>query len=189
LDRWVIEQAITLLLAEHDDNLHLTINLTPNSLVSPSFLDWLKSKATNPSLVFRKLIFQVSELDALITQHHLETFCHAIDSLGARLCISHFGSINDPMRYLPLLKTHFVNLNHSLIRHAAIDHNKNQHLTELVRDIHARGIKVIAPIVEQIQVLPLLWEAGVDFVQGYCLHRPGTQLKFGFVKNQDLTVT
>lgn len=189
LDRWVIEQAITLLRADSDGNLQLTVNLTQNSLVSRSFLKWLKTVASDPSLDIRMLVLQISELDVLIAQHHLEAFCHVINSLGIRLCISHFGSTHDPLRYLPLLKAHYIKLDQSLTELVATDRSKHQQLEALIHQIHDRGMKVIAPMVEQIEELPLLWDSGVDFVQGYCLHKPGTDLNFEFIKNQELTVT
>ena len=188
LDRWVIEQAIALLEANADGKLRLTVNLTQNSLVSPSFLTWLKTAVAESSRVIPKLILQISELDVLIAQHHMEYFCHSLNNLGIRLSISHFGSTEDPIRYLPLISAHYIKLDHSLTRLAEVDHNRQRQLGELIGNIHDRGMKVIAPMVEQIGELPVLWEAKVDFIQGYCLHKPGSKLNFKFIINQELTV-
>jgi EAL domain-containing protein (putative c-di-GMP-specific phosphodiesterase class I) len=93
------------------------------------------------------------------------------------------------MRYLSLLEAQVIKLDYPLVRLAAIERKRHQNLVEMVSEIHEQGMKVIAPMVEQIQELPLLWEAGIDFVQGHGLHKPDSQLNFEFVKNQELTVT
>ena len=90
--------------------------------------------------------------------------------------------------YLPLISAHYIKLDHSLTRLAEVDHNRQRQLGELIGNIHDRGMKVIAPMVEQIGELPVLWEAKVDFIQGYCLHKPGSKLNFKFIINQELTV-
>ena len=188
LDRWVIKQAIKLLLENPDGNYQLMVNLSQNSLVSASFLDWLKSNPDNCNRVSRQLIVQVSELDILIAQHHMDKFCRTIDALGIRLCISHFGCTQNPLRYLSLLNAHYVKLDPSLTGLSGIDSDRHQHLQELIKNIHNKDMQVIAALIEHTEELPILWKAGVDFVQGYGLHKPEPIREYSFITNQELSV-
>lgn len=186
IDRRVVAQALKLLKMRNSGDLRLVVNLTHNSLVSPRFIGWLEAELAACKPCAQQLAFQVSEIDVLIAQHHLGYFCHELEQLGIRLGISHFGCTADPFRYLSLLKVHFVKLDNSL--HAKINVNARQYqlLIQMVERLHEKGLKVIVAMIEKMAMLPLLWQARVNFVQGNALQEPSTSMIFEFLKEETL---
>lgn len=186
IDRRVITQALKLLRHGDRDDLRLTINLTHNSLVSPRFLRWLEAELATCKQLAQRLVFQISEIDVLIAQHHLGYFCEKLEQLKVKLCISHFGCTADPFRYLPLLRVHFVKLDNSLFAKINVNTRQCQQLTSTVARLHENGLNVIAAMIEKMALLPLLWQAKVDFVQGNCLQEPSASMSFEFLKEETL---
>ena len=186
IDRRVISQALTLLKLPAADNLRLTISLSHNSLVSPRFSHWLESKFENFPELGRQLVFQLSEIDVLIAQHHIGSFCEKLDSLNIKLCVSHFGCTTDPFRYLSLLRAQFIKLDVALIEKIHVNAQRHQQLVSMVSGLHSADFKVIAPMVERIELLPLLFSAGINFVQGHWLHTPSSSMRFKFLQRENL---
>lgn len=186
IDRWVIGQALALLGQHPQDGLRLTLSLTLNSLVSANFLKWLESKSGRDKLSLRRLVFQINEIDVLFAQHHMGQFCDKLNQLNIKLTVSNFGCTEDPFRYLPILRAHFVKLDVSLLEKIARDPDKYQQLEHTVELLHKQGLRVIAGMIEEMTLLPLLWKAKVNFVQGYCFQKPATSTNFEFLREETL---
>ncbi|MFN3165042.1 MAG: hypothetical protein ACE37N_16570, partial [Pseudohongiellaceae bacterium] len=63
-------------------------------------------------------------------------------------------------------------LDSSLLSNLAPDSRQLLSLTSLVTALHERQITVAAGQVEDLHLLPLLWQAGLDQVQGKLLQPP-----------------
>jgi EAL domain-containing protein (putative c-di-GMP-specific phosphodiesterase class I)/GGDEF domain-containing protein len=186
LDRLVIAHAVALLTADQERCHQLTVNLSVNSLVSPVFPDWLQQNL--PAACAGRLVLQASEIDLLISQHHLRRFGNGVRASGAQLGVNHFGATENSFRYLSLFPASVVKLDRSRVAQLAESVAQRQQLATLVKPIRAQGMSVIAPCVESIGDLPRLWQAGVNFVQGYCLHRPSSSRNFEFVEDIELSL-
>ena len=188
IDRWVIEQAFCVLRQNRRETLRLTVSLTQNSLGSPKFFHWLENRISHFGRVAEQLVFQISEIDVLIAQHHMDYFCHKLNPLNIRLCVSHFGCTADPFRYLPLLRAHAVKLDVSLLEKLRLNPMKIQLLKRTINQLHETGLRVIAAMIDDISLLPLLWLSKVNFAQGYCLHKPNSVMNFEFLKDETLSL-
>jgi len=186
LDRWAIAKALRHLRLRRGTDLQFFINLTLNSLVSPGFLPWLKDRLQQAAIEPEQLVFQISEIDVLIAQHHLQHFSDGLKKLGLRLCITHFGCTQAPYRYLPLVQADMVKLASGHLENLANEAHKRKQLLATVQKLNGYGIRVVAGMVEQMAVVPILWKSRIHFVQGYCFQAPGTSLNFHFVNEQTL---
>ena len=184
LDQRIIEQIMRRLSGDAIPNRRLVVNLSHNSLVSIHFLRWLQERLNGRRPFASQLVFQISETDALIAQHHLITFCEFIEKVGCKLSLSNFGCTPKPLRYLSLVPAAYVKLDTGLLRKIDVNQANLEYLKSLIEELHERGIRVIAPILEQLPLLPLLWQANIDFLQGNCLHAPSTSMNFEFVETQ-----
>lgn len=184
LDRRIIEQVMRRLSADAIPSRRLVVNLSHNSIVSIPFLRWLESMLSKKGALASQLVFQISETDALIAQHHLNTFCEVIEKLGCKLSLSNFGCTPKPLRYLSLVPASYVKLDTTLFRKIDVNQTNLEFLNSLIVELHEREISVISPMLEQLPILPLLWQANVDFMQGNCLHPPSTSMNYEFIETQ-----
>lgn len=186
LDRWVIERALGILRTA-PERIGLTVNLTQNTLVSSTFIDWLGTRLENFEKMNSRLIFQISELDVLIAQHHLDYFCAQLEKFGIQLCVSHFGCTEDPFRYLSLLKAHFVKLDVSLLEKINAGEDPPLRLEKWVLNLQKLHIQPIAPRIDNLEMLPLLWRSKIYLAQGNCLHPSSQQPDFQFMEQLTLS--
>ena len=187
IDRRIIEQVLETLTANRDADLRLLINLSHNSIVSGKFLDWLSERLGGDGVASSRLVMQISETDALVAQHHLRYFCELIEKLGCKISISNFGCTPNPLRYLSLVPANYVKLDSGLLTNIDINQSNLDALKILVKELHQRKISVIAPLVEQLSLLPLLWQSNIDYFQGHCLHRPATSMQHKFVETRSVS--
>ena len=133
-------------------------------------------------------MFQISEIDVLIAQHHIRYFCQQLSVHDIQLCINHFGCTNDPFRYLDLFRAEFVKLNGTAGQHLEPGNSGSQSLADLVKRLHERGLRVIVPKVENMLQMPQLWNNSVNYVQGYGLHKPSKSLDYEFSQEATLSI-
>jgi len=53
-------------------------------------------------------------------------------------------------------------------------------VTEMVKNLQSAGKLTIVPLVENAGVLATLWQAGVNYIQGYYLQAPVPEMNYDF---------
>ncbi len=181
IDRWVIERVL-----KQSGQSSFTVSLTLNSLVSSNFFRNLHSQLQGYKLTPDRLRFQVSEIDILSAQHHMAYVCEQLRQLGIGLVITHFGCTSDPFRYLPLVSAQAVKLDVSLLEKIYDNPEIGENLARTVARLQSRGLMVIAGMVEDVALLPLLWDCGVELVQGNCIAPATSSLNYEFPRQRVL---
>lgn len=187
IDRWLIRQAIRLLKQASQPGLKLTISITHNSIVNPEFFPWLANALKHTGELSSQLVFQISEIDILIAQHHMGYFCQQLNHYDIQLCINHFGCTDDPFRYLGLLRAELVKLDSSTLA-LSPSQEGTANLARLIERLHENGLRVIVAKVEKMTEMPALWACNVNYVQGFGFHKPGKTLDFEFMEEATLTL-
>ncbi|WP_339857188.1 EAL domain-containing protein [Pseudohongiella acticola] len=188
IDRYVISHALRAIAGHNNAKLRLTINLTPNSLLSQTLLVWLTQELRRHKQSPRQLILQISEMDVVSAPVEARRFCLQVRELGFELALTHFGCSLDPFRVLGQVQADYVKLDRSLLHQIELDADQRERLHDVVSTLHAQGVRVIAPMVEDIEVLPLLWQCNVNFVQGNCLQQPEQSMEFGLFKTEEISL-
>jgi len=188
IDRWVLLQAMDLLQLRNNPRLRFTVNLTQNSITGSTLLPWLANRLHELRQSTEQLILQVSELDIVSTPQKVAEFGRQLTELNIRLSITHFGCSLDPFRHLDTVPAHFVKLDRALLQDLDVDAKQREKLQATVKGLHARGLLVIAPMIDQIEMLPLLWQAELNMVQGNCLQEPSDNMDFSFMQDEEITL-
>lgn len=188
MDRYVITQALRVINQYANENLRLTINLSANSILSQTLLLWLTQELQRQNQSSRQLILQISELDIMSAPETAKQLCQQILDLGFELSLAHVGCSLDSFRLLGIIQADYVKLDNTLLQTIAVDTGRREQLHDIVGQLQSQGIRVIAPMIEDIELLPLLWKAKVNFVQGNCLQQSSEHLAFGLFQEQEITV-
>lgn len=177
IDRQLISRSLDILREKNQPNLCFFVSLTQNSMVDAGFHHWLQAELTGQTHLARQLVLQISEIDILIAQHHLQYLCEHLAGLEIRLAVSNFGLTDNPFRYLPLLNADYVKMN--LPAATGTGDGKRQ-LQQTLQKLRDSNMQVIAALVENINTLPPLWRSGVKLAQGNCLAEPTENPTFPF---------
>ncbi|GGG50644.1 protein FimX [Pseudohongiella nitratireducens] len=179
IDRYVLSKAINVLAEHKESKLRLIVNLTANSLTSQTLLVWLTRELEKYRQGPEKLILQISEPDSLNALERVRQFTENAIGLGFEISISQFGCSLDPLRLVDQLNVTYAKLDKVMLHHIDMDAPQRERLQDVVNHLHSKNIRVIAPLIEDIELLPLLWQLDINYVQGYALQTPSEQLETG----------
>lgn len=188
LDRLVTDIAIEALMATGDSH-QVNINLTESTLLSHTFLPWLSNRLRATPQIADRLLVDISEISLHALPQAALQFCDGLVDLGIGLTISNFGCAVDPVAFLHHLKPCFVTLDSRLVRNLMYSPQDQARVKSLIEDLHVAGLEVVIPRVENMATLPLLWELGADYIQGYSVQAPSHAMDFEFVQDQEITLT
>ncbi len=164
-----------------DDNCTLLfIPVSGNSLVNKSMLTWLSTLLQRYKGCASQMVFQISEIDLYGNSELARTFCNKLTELGIGIAISRFGSAMDPLSLVNTLKPDIVILDQSLHSEILYSKKQQQALRKLISALHHNKVRAGVSGIEEIELLPLLWELGLDLIQGNCLGKPGRSMDYAF---------
>lgn len=172
LDMSIIESVLKHMKNRPTESICYSINISPASIRSRRFADWLAKNIIESGIASDRLHFEASESGAIIDLEALRAFVGKIRATGVAFSLDHFGTGFRSFSYLRDLKLHAIKIDGSYIRD--IDKNKNNQffVQSLVEIGHSLGIKVMAESVETSTEWDELKHLGVDSIQGYVNGKP-----------------
>ncbi|SEI84708.1 PAS domain S-box-containing protein/diguanylate cyclase (GGDEF) domain-containing protein [Azotobacter beijerinckii] len=181
VDRWVILNAIRQL-AAHRANGHdtrLFVHLSAASLQDPTLLPWLGETLRTARLPAAALILQLDETDATTYLKQAKSLLEGLAALHGKSALIHFGCALNPFNTLRHLPVDYVKIDDSYT-HNLTEEEGRENLKVLLAGLHAQAKPSIVPGIESSKVLATLWQAGVNYIQGYYLQAPGPALDYDF---------
>jgi len=176
VDRWVVRHAIAWLggLLEHGDAPTAAINLSGQSVGDLSFHSWAIDvfAAAGPA-VCERLILEVTETAAITNLVDAARFMGQARDLGLRTALDDFGAGASSFGYLKKLPLDYLKIDGQFVRDVLTDPLDAAAVRCFVDVARVVGLRTIAEFVETEAQLQHLAVLGVDFAQGFHIHRPG----------------
>jgi diguanylate cyclase (GGDEF)-like protein/PAS domain S-box-containing protein len=172
IDRWVIRAVLDWMTSQDFERIGtVAVNLSGQSIGDRSFHRYAVehvSRTTRPD----RLCFEITETAAITHMEDAKEFITAMRKLGVRIALDDFGAGASSFGYLKLLPADLLKVDGQFVRdilHDRLDHTA----VCCFHDIAAAcNLQTVAECVETEDVLAELRRIGVDFAQGYLLHRP-----------------
>ena len=175
VDRWVISHALQWM-REHADAFAtiggFSINLSPQSLNNEELLAFLHRELSTPGIPLDKITFEIAETGANASHAATLEFIQQIRFYGCKFAVDDFGSGQTSLAYLKNLQTDTLKIDGMFIRDmltSPADYAMVKSMSEIG---HSLGMQVVAKFVPTHEILEALRELGVDYVQGYAIHKP-----------------
>jgi EAL domain-containing protein (putative c-di-GMP-specific phosphodiesterase class I) len=92
--------------------------------------------------------------------------------LGFRFALEHFGTGRDPLKLLADLEMNFIKIDGSLMQGLSTNQIQQQRVKGLVEAAKRKSIETVAERVEDANTMAVLWQLGVEFIQGYFVNAP-----------------
>lgn len=145
----------------------VAINFSIHSIHDVELLTWLGAAMHDHPAVARRLVFEFTEFGIVQDRVGIEHFVADMRKLGGQFAVDNFGLHHSAFEYLQKLKPLYVKLSPAYIRNLQ-DNLQNQFfISSVVNITRSLDIRVFALGVEDISVLPLLQELGIEGYQGY----------------------
>ena len=175
VDRWVLRRAVTWLknLPTLDAIALLSVNLSGQSVGDRAFHAWAKDMLDQAgSEVCSRLCLEITETATVTNLADAAIFIEAVRRAGVKVSLDDFGAGASSFGYLKSLPVDFLKIDGQFIRDL-IDDPLDDAAVRCFADVaKVIRVKTVAEFVEQPAVLERLRAIGVDYAQGYLIHRP-----------------
>jgi diguanylate cyclase (GGDEF)-like protein/PAS domain S-box-containing protein len=175
LDLWVIAKAFSLLhlnpsfLAKVD---FISINLSGQSLTDERVLAFIIFKLRQFKIDGKKLCFEITETAAITHIVMAEHFIVELKKLGCKFALDDFGSGLSSFGYLKTLPIDYLKIDGIFVKDIVQD-KIDYAMVKAINDIgHTMEMQTVAEFVENNDIKKMLIKLGVNYVQGYGIHRP-----------------
>lgn len=182
IDRWVIEQAMRQLKSKQSNNCQTKffIKLTGASLCDNHLLPWISTQIKGQRLPGDSIVFELDEASAVMHLTQAKAFISSIKQLNCQVVLDHFGSSLNSIKNLKHLDVNYLKIDGSLISSLAQDEQHQETVQSIIQTAHSMGKLTIAEFVQDANSLALLWQFGVNYIQGHFLQEPSTALDYDF---------
>jgi diguanylate cyclase (GGDEF)-like protein len=170
IDRWVIGAAMSFG-ASRPVNL-LFVRLSRDSVRDKSLLPWLQNQLKSTRVDPQRIVFQVSEQVATEYLADATDLASGLRRDGFRFALEHFGAGRDPRRLLAHLPIDFIKVDGTMMQGLAVDTDLQQRVRDLVDQAKGKKVSTIAERVEDANTMAVLWQLGIEFIQGYFVNEP-----------------
>ena len=175
IDRWVIKSYFTWLNENQDhlDNLACgSINVSTQSLGDDTFPEFLVGIFDQYQIPHNKICFEITEGMAITHIDNTQSFISKFRNLGCRFALDDFGTGFSSYAYLKELCVDYIKIDGVFIKNLA-DNSVDNAMVKSICDVaKAMGIETVAEFVEDELILQRLKEIGINFSQGYHIHKP-----------------
>ena len=174
IDRWVIRNALKLI-AAHGKTLDMAsyaINLSGQSLGQEDLLDFVRREILRSGVRPGLITFEITETAAIRNVSHAARFMTELKKMGCQFSLDDFGSGLSSFGYLKMLPVDYLKIDGSFVRNMVHDDHDHSIVVAITQIAKTLKIACVAEFIEDEATLRALQEIGVDYGQGYYLHRP-----------------
>ena len=170
IDRWVIGASMSFSAARKPAGIF--VRLSKDTVNDKSLPIWLSNQLKASKVDPARLCFQVGQEVAEVYLLQTKELREQFKRQGFRFAIEHFGAGADPKQLVDHLRPDVVKIDGTLMQGLASNQALQQKVKALVQVAKAIGAQTIAERVEDANTMAVLWQLGIEFIQGYFVHKP-----------------
>jgi diguanylate cyclase (GGDEF)-like protein/PAS domain S-box-containing protein len=172
LDRWMVESVVSYLAAQPDDAAVYFINLSGKTVADESFLGTVCHLLDHYGVAGERLGFEVTETAAVVNLEDAQRLIRGLRERGCQFALDDFGRDASSFFYLKHLPADFLKIDGAFVR-GMLDDRRDQSIVRSIAKLASDfGMYSVAEQVENTEMAVLLRDMGVDYLQGYHIHRP-----------------
>src|SRR5688572_6227188 len=170
IDRWVVGASLSF--AAQKKPGCLFVRLSKDTVLDSAFVEWLRTQIATGAHVPARICFQITESIAEQYMQQAMGQLASLKKLGFRIAIERFGSGRDPNKLLNAVALDFVKIDGALMQDLAGNLDIQGVVKKLVESAGRLKVETIAERVEDANTMAVLWQLGVQFIQGYFVNAP-----------------
>lgn len=173
IDKWVVAETFAILASKGSHFPYIcAINLSGQTLSDENFLDFVMDKMKQFSINPKSICFEITETAVISNLDKARHFIQTFRELGCGFSLDDFGSGLSSFGYLKNLEVDYLKIDGMFVK-SIVNNNVDRAMVDSINNIgHVMQLKTIAEFVENDEILEVLKEIGVDFVQGYGVAMP-----------------
>lgn len=172
VDSWVIKNTLLIMAEEKYLHINFSINLSGQSLSDSKFMNDCISQIAECEIATTRICFEITETAMIGNLSNAIRTVSTLRGLGCKIALDDFGSGLSSFAYLKNLPVDYLKIDGSLIKDLENDPINITMVESIIHIGHSMGLKTIAEYVENDDVIDILRDLKIDFVQGYGVAKP-----------------
>lgn len=175
IDRWMLQAAVDFCTETKADRVF--VRLSQQSITDPTTSDWMEKHLDDREFDCARLVVQIPECDAA---KHIKETRALVDNtrkIGIGFALEHYGVDKERFQILDMLQPDYIKLDGEFMHTLMTDTSLQDAVSAVVKAAQQRGIKTIAERVENANSMAVLFQLGLDFMQGHYVHEPAVVLE------------
>ena len=169
IDRWVVGASLSFAAQRRPECLF--VRLSRDTARDATFVEWLDGHIRSTRAEPRRVCFQVTE-EVAAGFPQVRILAGGLRQRGFRFALESFGSGRDPQSLIESVPLDFVKIDGAIVQSLARDSQLQQRVRGLIEAASRRKIQSIAERVEDANTMAVLWQLGVQYIQGYFVNAP-----------------
>jgi multidomain signaling protein FimX len=170
IDRWVIGASMSF--AANRKATCIFVRISRDTVLDKTLIAWLETQIKSLKIEAKRICIQVTEDLANQYVRQTKELAENLRRLGFRFALEHFGTGRDPLKLLADLDMNFIKIDGSLMQGLSTNQIQQQRVKGLVEAAKRKSIETVAERVEDANTMAVLWQLGVEFIQGYFVNAP-----------------
>lgn len=182
IDRWVIQNAIRTLTKHRAQgaDTQFFIKISAATLLHGELLQYIGNCMKVTRLPGDALTFEIAEKHAAQHLKHAKAFVKTLRELHCKTALEHFGAGPNSFQLLKHLPVDFLKIDGSFIHNLASDTDNQALVRSILATAKSMNRQCIAEYVQDAHSLAVLWQSGIQFIQGNFLQEPSETLDYDF---------
>ncbi len=182
IDRWVIEHVIRVLQERIKQGRNTTffVKLTPPAIEDGTLLPWLAQQLKAARVPGDKLVFEMPESKVVTHLKQAKFFQKGLEQLRCGFALEQFGSGLNSFQLLKHVSANYVKLDRSYMTDLSKSQEHQQRIRDMCEQARGLGRMTVAEFVEDAASMSILFQVGVNFVQGNFLQEPQRTMSYDF---------
>jgi EAL domain-containing protein (putative c-di-GMP-specific phosphodiesterase class I) len=169
IDRWVLTAAAKF---ARRKACCLFVRLSRASATDDTLLPWLAELIASMQVDPQRLCIEITEDLAAKIPAEVSRLAQGLRKLGLKFALEHFGTGIDPVSLLAALPLNYVKIDGSLMQGLTEDESLQNKVRGFVEAAREKKVETIAERVEDANTMAVLWQLGVQHLQGYLIQAP-----------------
>ncbi|HEX5786574.1 MAG TPA: EAL domain-containing protein [Woeseiaceae bacterium] len=175
IDRWMIKAAMDFCARSEADRVF--VRLSRQSILDPTTAAWMEQEFEKHGFDSSRLVAQIPEKDAAKQIKQTRDLVAALRRLGVAFALEHYGIDQKKFQILDLLKPDYIKIDGALMHSLMTDAEMQESVRRIVEGARERSVKTVAERVENANAMAVLFQLGIDYMQGHYVHEPEVVLE------------
>ncbi len=154
----------------------INFNLSMLDIVNKQTTRFLKTILIDNPEAAKRIVFEITEEETIERFKEVKEFVDEVRKLGARIAIDDFGSGYANYSYIFNLNPYYIKIDGALVSELLSNNNQRILIKSVIDMCKKMDIKTTAEFVDSEEKIEKLKEMGVDYLQGFYLHKPESYL-------------
>ncbi len=170
IDRWVLAAALSFVAKSKPDLAF--VRLAKDSVLDLSLVGWLDTQLKSTQADPQRLCLQVTEEVAANNLAATKRLAGELKDRQLKFALEHCGTRSNSRELLQSLPLDFAKIDGSLMQGLSSNPEQQQKVRLIAEAAHARNVRTVAERIEDANTMAVVWQLGVQYIQGYLVHSP-----------------